>query len=497
MNQARGPNRPAKRTIFFCGAAALIVAAMALAPRHAVASDLTVLHSFGYQPDGEYPEGRLVQGGDGALYGTTYGGGVDGYGMAFSIAPDGTFVTLHSFSGADGQQLDAGLTFGRDGNLYGTTPQGTFCINSRCTGFGGTVFKLTTAGARMTIHAFDGNGLPDGNSPGDLTDGRDGYFYGTTAYGGAAGVSGLGTVFRLARDGTLTTLHSFTSVEPYYPMPGLTRGADGNLYGATQYGPGNANGTIFMITRAGAVSTVHSFNGTDGTYPGGKLLLARDGNFYGTTGGGGASGAGTIYRLTPAGVLTTLYAFNGGDGNGPAPGLVETEDGNLYGVTGSGGNSDGGTLFKMTWAGRLTTLHLFTFADGMNPDVGPILGLDGSLYGTAVQGGGGNGILPTGTVFKFDPAAPHPPVLSLNKVCFNELNECIPPFDSVVGGYAGLVWYSANVADCRAGGHWRGAKPTGGSVEFRTLIPGIHTFTLTCSGATGPVTASATITVAR
>jgi uncharacterized repeat protein (TIGR03803 family) len=498
MNQPHGLNCSSLCKLLRSGAAGLFFAAIAVVPRQASSSDLTVLHSFGYQPDGEYPEGRLVQGSDGTLYGTTYGGGVNGYGMAFSIAPDGTLTTLHSFNGADGQQLDAGMTFGSDGNLYGTTPQGSTCINSNCTGFGGTVFKLTTAGALTTIHSFAGNGLPDGNSPGDLTDGGDGYFYGTTAYGGAAGVGGFGTVFKVAPNGTLTTLHSFTSAEPFYPLPGLTLGADGNFYGVTQYGPGNnANGTIIMITPAGAVSTVHSFNGTDGAYPGGKLLLARDGNFYGTTGGGGAAGAGTIYRLTPAGTLATLYEFNGGDGDGPAAGLVQTADGKLYGVTSGGGESSGGTLFRMTLAGTLTTLHLFTFADGKNPAVGPILGRDGLLYGTAVQGGGGNGILPTGTVFEFDPAAPHPPVLSLTKVCFNELNECIPPFDSIVGGYVGLVWYSANVRDCRASGHWLGSKPTGGSIEFRTLIPGSHTYTLSCRSANGPVTASATITVAR
>ena len=496
MNKAHGFNRSLLPTLLGSGAAVLIITAIAaaVAPDHAAASDLTVLHSFGYQPDGEYPEGRLVQGGDGTLYGTTYQGGVNGYGMAFSIAPDGSLTTLHSFSGADGQQLDTGMTFGSDGDLYGTTPQGSSCVDSNCTSFGGTVFKLTKAGALTTIDYFAGNGLPTGSAPGDLIRGGDGYFYGTTAYGGAAGTSGLGTVFKVGPNGKLTTLHSFTSAEPFYPMSGLTLGADGNFYGAAQSGPGNTNGAIFMITPAGVVTTVHSFDGADGAYPGGKLLLARDGNFYGTTGGGGTSGAGTIYRLTPSGTLTTLYAFNG-DGEGPAAGLVQAADGNLYGVTSGGGASNGGTLFRVTLSGALTTLHLFTFADGLNPDVGPILGSNGSLYGTATEGGGGNGILPTGTVFQFDLAAPHPPVLSLTTVCFNELGECLPPWDSFVGGYAGLVWYSANVHDCQASGRWHGTKQTGGSIEFETLIPGSHTYTLTCTSASGPVTASTTITV--
>jgi uncharacterized repeat protein (TIGR03803 family) len=461
-----------------------------------VASDLTVLHSFGYQPDGEYPEGRLLQGSDGSVYGTTNAGGVNGYGMAFGIAPDGTFTTLHSFTGADGQQLVVGMTMGSDDKLYGTTPQGTTCVGSSCTGFGGSVFRLSTSGVFKTLYAFSGNGLPNGYSPGELTDGGDGYFFGTTSYGGAAGVSGLGTVFKIAPNGALTTLHSFTSTGPFYPMSGLTLGPDGNFYGATQNAPGNDNGAIFSVTPTGAVTTVHSFTGTDGSFPGGRLLLARNGNFYGTTGGGGAFGAGTVYMLTPSGTLTTLYSFNGGDGTGPAPGLVQTADGSFYGVT-SGGGSGGGTIFKMTPAGAVTTLHLFIFSDGMNPGAGPILGSDGRLYGTATQGGGGAGILPTGSVYEFDPAAPHDPVLSLTKVCYNEFDECLPPIDTAVGGFVGLVWYSANLSGCRATGAWLGAKPTGGNVKFEAKFPGAYTYTLTCNGANGPISASTTIRVAR
>ena len=42
---------------------------------------------------GGSPRGTLVEGTDGNLYGTTYGGGVVG-GMIFKITPGGTFSTL-------------------------------------------------------------------------------------------------------------------------------------------------------------------------------------------------------------------------------------------------------------------------------------------------------------------------------------------------------------------------------------------------------------------
>ena len=462
----------------------------------AAASDLTVLKSFGYQPDGEYPEGRMVQGSDGTLYGTTYAGGVNGYGMAFSVAADGTFADLHSFTGADGQQLDVGMTLGSGGVLYGTTPQGSYCVNSNCTSFGGTIFKLSAAKAFSSLQYFSGNGLPNGSAPGELTNGGDGFFYGTTGTGGAAGVNGLGTVFKISPSGKFQTLHSFSANEPYYPEPGLTLGTDGYFYGATGFGPQNVNGTIFRVTTTGAVSTVHSFTGSDGSHPNGRLLLASDGSFYGTTGGGGTYGYGTLFRLTPSGVLTTLYSFNGGDGSGPAAGLALGKDGTLYGVTGGGGDADGGTLFQYSPAGALTTLHLFVFADGLNPYAGPIMGQDELLYGTTTQGGeGGADNFPTGTVFSFDPAAPHPPVLSLTKVCYNELGICEPPFDSYPGQYAGLTWYSANVSNCVASGAWSGSRPTGGNVKFKTRVPGSHSYVLTCNSATGPLSVSATITV--
>jgi len=51
------------------------------------------------------------------------------------ITTNGVLTTLHSFSGADGTNPWAGLVQGRDGNLYGTTYGGG-------TDGGGTVFRL-------------------------------------------------------------------------------------------------------------------------------------------------------------------------------------------------------------------------------------------------------------------------------------------------------------------------------------------------------------------
>jgi uncharacterized repeat protein (TIGR03803 family) len=90
--------------------------------------------------DGHYPNAGLVQASDGNFYGTTYNGGAFGSGLGngtvFRIAPNGTFITLASFDGFnDGANPAAALVQGPDGALYGTTTTGGW--NGR-----GTVFRL-------------------------------------------------------------------------------------------------------------------------------------------------------------------------------------------------------------------------------------------------------------------------------------------------------------------------------------------------------------------
>lgn len=455
--------------------------------------DLTRLYSFDYQPIGEYPLGRLVQGHDGLLYGTTSSGGANGYGLVFSIAPDGTYQTLHSLTGVEGYQLNQPLALGPGGTLYGTAPVGNYCVKSTCSSFGGSVFVVSPQGGFKILYRFPGNGYPTGSGPSGLTLGSDGNFYGSTYSGGVLGPSGVGTVFRITPAGVLTSLHSFTPQEPFNPQPGLTEGADGAFYGATRYAPGNSNGTLYRVTTTGAVTTLHTFTGADGSAPNGALLLAHDGNFYGTTAGGGAYAGGTLFRMTPQGTLTTLYSFNPYEADGPAPGLVEMPDVSLYGVTSSGGIDAGGTLFHFSVSGLMTFEHLFAYADGTYPASGPVLGRDGRLYGTASQAGGST--FPSGSVYAYDPAAQHPPLLGFDKYCINEFGECFPPYDSVIGGKVGLSWYSANLRGCQASGSWSGARPIAGNRQFVTLAVGNFPYTLTCANPTGPVSATVTISV--
>src|ERR1019366_9225241 len=109
----------------------------------------------------------------------------------------------------------------------------------------------------------------------------------------------------------------------------------GNFYGASQNIYTVGLGNIFKLAADGEVNTIYSFTGgNDGDSPVDALALGRDGNFYGMTAGGGAYGHGTVFKMTPGGSLTNLYSFTGGaDGYAPSGQLAQGTDGNFYGVT--------------------------------------------------------------------------------------------------------------------------------------------------------------------
>jgi uncharacterized repeat protein (TIGR03803 family) len=106
--------------------------------------------------------------------------------------------------------------------------------------------------------------------------------YGTTLY---LGSSGVGSVFKIATDGTAyTTLHSFTpGVTGYAPYTAPIQGIDGNFYGTTNYGLANVPGSVYKMTPTGVLTTLHEFSiRGQGAFPS-ALMQATDGNFYGTT----------------------------------------------------------------------------------------------------------------------------------------------------------------------------------------------------------------------
>ena len=108
----------------------------------AQAQTLQALHSFSGAPDGANPYAGVVMDGAGNLYGTTFCGGENGWGMVFKLAHKGSgwvLTPLYSFQspykGQDGNSPYAAPTIGPDGNLYGTLQAGENTIRGRSTSF--------------------------------------------------------------------------------------------------------------------------------------------------------------------------------------------------------------------------------------------------------------------------------------------------------------------------------------------------------------------------
>lgn len=241
--------------------------------RITASGEFTMLHNMVYGTDGANIIAPVTQGSDGNLYGTAQIGGPGGGGTVFRLTPSGSFSVLHAFTGRDGEGrvLAGGLVEGSDGAFYGTTARGG--ANDL-----GTVFKIDTAGTMTTLYSFDG---VHGSKPqASLIRGSDGYLYGT-AYLGGSGDSGA--VFKIDTAGNYTLLHSFNGADGSLPYYGALVEASDGFYGTTSAGGGNY-GTIYRITSDGTFTSMYNLApGTTGGIPYGGLTVGTDGSLYGST----------------------------------------------------------------------------------------------------------------------------------------------------------------------------------------------------------------------
>jgi uncharacterized repeat protein (TIGR03803 family) len=352
-----------------------------------------VLHTFSalngrllITNEGANPTGLLL-GIDGRLYGTTSKGGTNGFGVVFGLNVDGTgFTNLHNFAESDGKNPQGGLVQGPDGTLYGTAQNGG--ANGS-----GTVFSLGADGANFTV-LYDFTALSNGtnadgmNPYGGLIVSADGTLYGTARYGGPSGSVrgfspsiGSGTIFSLKTNGAaFTVLHSFdwfggdflspTNRDGASPVGNLLLDSDGKfLYGTAPEAGAGSSGTIFRLGTDGKFTVLQTFDRSPpapghspgyGLYPYGGVVQGNDGMLYGACYGGGyfpdgGYFAGTLYRLNPDGTgLALLHSFDGMDpisetnidGANPWATLLKANDGKLYGLTSAGGPNGSGTVFS-------------------------------------------------------------------------------------------------------------------------------------------------------
>jgi uncharacterized repeat protein (TIGR03803 family) len=309
-----------------------------------------------------------------------------------------TFKVVYSFSFKDGSSPNGDLISDSAGNLYGTTQFGG--KSNR-----GIVYKLDPNGQQTILYTF--TGVSDGGIPiGRLLRDSAGNLYGITSLGGDPTCS-CGTVFKLAKDGTLKVLHNFKggtdgSQNEGQPELGLVM-IKGNLYGAASFGgisscdPNLGCGLIFKVTQAGKETVLHRFTGqTEGAFPQ-DLITDQAGNIYGAAGGSYQHGnTGTLFKMTTTGKMTVLYTFPGGtSGNSPRWRITRGANGVFHGVTQFGGDdscalgaSGCGVAFKVDATGKETVLHSFgeKSNDGEAPS-GGLLKVAGNFYGSTFYGG--------------------------------------------------------------------------------------------------------------
>lgn len=372
----------------------LIAAAALFVPQSAQAGKYHVLYRFTGGADGDGPEAGVVRDDAGNLYGTNpEGGGIDGRGVVYKLAPNRTLKLLYTFEDyRNGDTPEAALYLdSATGDLYGTTFYGG--VHNQ-----GVIFKVTSGGNETVLHSFNGADTGDGAYPeAALIRDRNGNFYGTASEGGT---DKEGVVYKFAKDGTLTVLHSFDRKDGLFPDSRLKMDKTGTLYGTAPRGGSSDFGVVYKLAPDGTFTLLYSFTGgKDGSWPTGGVVLDRDGNLYGSThyGGDPSCSCGTVYRIAPGGKLTVLHSFRGGKDGETAEGeLFRSKSGTIYGTTVAGGDDNrDGTVFRVEPDGSYRIVHRFNDADGSQP-YGKLIDANGVLYGTTGYGGNGGG---AGVVF--------------------------------------------------------------------------------------------------
>lgn len=369
-----------------------------------------LFNRIGPCPDGGEPA-FLIQGSDGNFYGTTFvsseqlSGQIGG--TVYSLAPSGRFTLLHTFlPGTDHQYLSGNhpqqIIEGPDGSLYGTTYDGGV------RGFG-VLYRIGKKSGFQVIHQFcsDANCL-DGFQSGGLVVASDGNIYGTTVYGGTGDCydSGCGTIFRVTPStGKYDVVFNFGGNNGDFPS-GLTVGPDRNLYGFA--------GGLFRYTpetRAFQTTPVHFpfFGNGLPSHSITNLVLGPDGKFYGLYSIYALGGAGLYVMDIDGRNLHLFPEYNTTSSGGSPGGLLLTSDGNFWVADSSGSTGYGDLVSISRTAGTvLHTLTPFGFTGGIGEYPGALIqAKNGTLWGnTAYYGNVPEGHFGDGVVYRLNAGLP-------------------------------------------------------------------------------------------
>jgi uncharacterized repeat protein (TIGR03803 family) len=416
------------------------------------ADTLVKLFDFDGSSNGGNPQGSLLEGNNGFLYGTAFAGGINNMGVLFKFDPvTGNYNKIYDFIQDEGANPKGTLIQASNGKLYGTTskgglfdygvifefdisienykkkidlnqplygtcPRGTLLYASNGKFYGMTVnggiydygvlyeFDPVTGKYKKI---FDFDGLNNGKNPsGSLCQATNSKIYGLVTSGGAYN---FGTLIEYDPiTNTFTKKIDFDGINNGgLPAGSLIQASNGKLYGMAMVGGSYFLGTLFEYNPIvdTLIVKVHFDGFNTGSMPTGNLTQASNGKLYGMTYQGGAMNIGVLFEYDiNADTIAKKLDFDGINYGGyPSGSLTESVNGKLYGMNSMGGSNFEGVLFEYD-INTDTGQKVFDF-DGSNygstPEGSLLQASNGKLYGMTSFGGINN----LGTLFEYDPVS--------------------------------------------------------------------------------------------
>jgi uncharacterized repeat protein (TIGR03803 family) len=242
--------------------------------------------------NGKAGHGSLLLASNGNLYGTTRRGGTYDNGVLFEYnSTEEVFTVKMSFPEEEGGRPEGNLIEGAAGKLYGLTPFGGASGP-------GVVFEYDIDNDLYTKKA-DFNDDNGSEPKGGLCKFTNGKFYGLTYYGGTGG---YGVLFDFdPESGELQKKIDFNNTDGANPVGDLLLASNGNIYGVTSKGGANDDGVLFeYIPESNTYTVKYTFNETTMGRPGGTLIESSNGKLYGMSTSPSDTGEGAIFEYTLA-----------------------------------------------------------------------------------------------------------------------------------------------------------------------------------------------------
>lgn len=389
--------------------------------RVSLGGEFEIVYSFPYYPAsvnkdplGKDVRGPLLLASDGNIYGVTESGGANNGGTVFQLSPNGDVTVFHHFE----EHLfpNGGLVEGADGWIYGITSHTTTFFRISKLGtyefirrfnvwdpyagltrsgdafYGvsyrggidraGSLFKYTEANGFEIVHEF---GTGDGHGAASLLrPGSDGKLYGALDLGGALG---KGAILRVTPGEGAEFWHGFAEIPQVFSegfdtthRTGVTEAADGAFYCFNDFTYNGERSTISKISKDGVETLVRTFESGSETRITSPFIRGADGRLYTSVWNNNAPA--TISRLENSGQLTPIHEFPELTHREAIP-ITSGSDGALYGLVPPGSLGGFGSIFRLALDGTFSTLHEFTAAEGRPYAFALSEGPDGAFYGFA------------------------------------------------------------------------------------------------------------------